>query len=500
MLRSLLFLVSGLSLTALAGAQPEDRVLSLREAVHQALENNLSLGIARLDPQIAQDTVAIEAAAFDLSFFGAANYSSNSRPIASETTQGTETTRGNYMFGVQRPFSTGTLVTAQTVLDERDTNALAATSTRDAEIAIDVRQQLWQGFGRNVNLARLRRARVGSDVERLLFRNSILEILSFTEVAYWQVAYSYENRALVESSILVAESLLQETRERERLGLATRLEVLQARANLAERQEDVLTAQEALESANDALLSLLGSLNDAMALDQVQTVYALPQNFEGPPPFSEVWPRAIGQNVNTAVQEGRIEQIRLDRLVAHDRTRPMVEASAGIGVLGVHPSSRRDAYDSALDRDGHFWRVGIQFNVPWGFAAERASLRQVDRRIEQEEIRLVSVRQALLEETRRTWRRLNTNHERLAAATLTLELQEETFAQERSRFEAGLSTFRAVLESQRDLDVARNSQLLAVIELLRAEVELARVDGSLLQRHGFDWKDVEEPTLADRDR
>lgn len=497
----ILLITAGLStVAAWSGAEApateaadEGPVLRLGEAVHRALEHNLSLGIARLEPQIAADAEVIEEAVFDFSLFGTADYTRRDRPVATDVTEGTETTTRRYSFGARQPFSTGTIVTAETALVERDTNAEQAIGTRDAEFALGLNQSLWRGFGREVNLAQLRRARIGTETERLRFRNAILDVLAQTETAYWDLAYAYRDRELRESSIRVAESLLEETRERERLGLATRLDVLQARANLAERQEDILFAQQELEAAHDRLLILLGALDESLALDATSRVSALPEEFAEPPEFSTVWRRTLDQNPDTLVQEAVVEQRRLDRVVARDRTRPTVDLSAGVGVLGVDIDDRWSAYDSALNKDGHFWRVGVQFNMPWGFAAERAQLRQAGRRLEQEEIRLFDIKQRLLEQTRRAWRQLRTSEERLSAASLTLELQEESFEQERSRFETGLSTFRAVLESQRDLDNARNSRLRAVIERIRAEVDLHRIDGTLLERHGFAWDEVEVP-------
>ncbi len=485
--------VAAASGTAMQATEGEGSVLQLREAIHRALEHNLSLGIARLDPRIADDAVAIEEAAFDFSLFGTADYVRRDRPVATDVTEGTETTTRRYTFGARQPFSTGTRVTAETALVERDTNAEQAIGSRDAEFTLGLNQSLWQGFGREVNLAQLRRARIGSETERLRFRAAILDILAQTETAYWDLAYAYRDRELRESSIRVAESLLEETRERERLGLATRLDVLQARANLAERQEDILVAQQEVESAHDRLLILLGALDETLALDATSRVSALPDTFLEPPEFSTVWRRTLDRNPDTLVQEGVVEQRRLDRVVARDRTRPTVDLSAGVGVLGVDIDDRWRAYDGAINKDGHYWRVGVQFSMPWGFAAERAGLRQADRRLEQEEIRMVEIKQRLLEQTRRAWRQLRTSEERLSAANLTLELQEESFAQERSRYETGLSTFRAVLESQRDLDNARSSRLRAVIERIRAEVDLNRIDGTLLERHGFTWDEVEAP-------
>ena len=70
-----------------------------------------------------------------------------------------------------------------------------------------------------------------------------------------------------------------------------------------------------------------------------------------------------------------------------------------------------------------------------------------------------------------------------------------------AKFEAGVSTFRVVLEAQEDLDEARLRHLDARFDSIRAVVQLTRLDGSILERNGFVWQDLdrlnESPTPMD---
>ncbi|MCC5841293.1 MAG: TolC family protein [Opitutales bacterium] len=476
------------SVALVAGAE-----LPLRSALLQAIERNLGLDIQRLEPLIAEESVREAEAAFGINLFSSASMTEREQPIVSDVTVGTQTEQRNFRVGAESRNTLGGLVTVETRLDERDTNAAAAISTRNAEFALSYRQPLWRGFGREVNLATLRGARLGSEAEQKRFRRAILDVMRTTEVAYWEYSFQKANRELRESSVQLAEALLEETEERRRLGLATRLDVLQAQAGLAQRREGMISAQQELEIAQDRLLALLGALDLSSPFSEAVSVSPLPDAFGAPPEFAPVWNRVLAENPETDIQEAVIAQRQQDRIVARDRVRPQVDLALSGGVLGADIDDRWQAYDGALNKDGHFWRIGVEVNMPWGFRAERAGVRRSERRLEQAELRLVEIQQDLLEQSRRQWRRLRASHERLEAASLTLELQEETFEQERSRYEAGLSPFRAVQESQRDLDAARLSRLQAVIDLLRAEADLARIDGSILQRHGFTWEQIDLP-------
>jgi outer membrane protein TolC len=61
------------------------------------------------------------------------------------------------------------------------------------------------------------------------------------------------------------------------------------------------------------------------------------------------------------------------------------------------------------------------------------------------------------------------------------ELQEQRLAAEQSKFEVGMSTNYLVVLAQRDLTDARNSELRAILNYRKAQVDFERVQQSTLQ-------------------
>src|SRR5690606_3785490 len=113
---------------------------------------------------------------------------------------------------------------------------------------------LLQGFGRAVNMANVWKAEASLSVAQLDYKNNLLDTINQTEKAYWQVAFQNAQVELSKSSVTLAKNLVEETEQRVELGLATRLDLLQARANLASQQESLIDSQRALKDAEDALL------------------------------------------------------------------------------------------------------------------------------------------------------------------------------------------------------------------------------------------------------
>src|SRR5690606_12618551 len=103
----------------------------------------------------------------------------------------------------------------------------------------------------------------------------------------------------------LADKFLEETNERERLGLATRVDVLQAAAARAQRMEEIINAQAALEDAADEIFRLLDLLpEDAQ---DTPTTAPLPSDKVTLPEFQTIWRTALDQSPQLRVQETQLQ-------------------------------------------------------------------------------------------------------------------------------------------------------------------------------------------------
>jgi outer membrane protein TolC len=71
--------------------------------------------------------------------------------------------------------------------------------------------------------------------------------------------------------------------------------------------------------------------------------------------------------------------------------------------------------------------------------------------------------------------------ESVQAAQVARELAQEKLAAEQSKFEVGMSTNYFVVQSQRDLADAANSELRAILNYRKSLVEFERVQSTTLQ-------------------
>ncbi|MBD5779182.1 TolC family protein [Pelagicoccus sp. NFK12] len=482
------------------GDSSSEPPLSLRSAIEKALEQNLGLRIQTLAPDIAEEAVIAQEASFDPSVFSRANLSQSDLDWedSNGATRQTTSDSRSYSLGVTKRIKTGAQVTASASQSRSDGSSfnselgqlVGGSLSERASLSLEFTQPLLRDFGSEVNLAPVRRAKSQARVADLRTRNAVLNLLQQIENAYWQLSDAHQRRNLRQSNLELSERLLEEARERERLGLATRIETLQAEANLAQRKEQIIRAEQAIREATDALYAAMGVLDETMALDPQLSVYPLPESRGEPPSFQTTLDTAIERNFDADIQEEVLEQLEQDRILARNSERPQVDLSLSSSYNGLSPESGKDAFSEAFDRRGDDWGLRLSFNLPWGARAAKSNLRQTLYRIDQEELRLAEIKQDLLRSVRSAWRDLDASRQQLAAAKIVVQLQEATYEQETSKYEEGLSTIRTLLETQRDLDQAKLSLLDAQLATVQAEITLARVEGSLLDRHGIEWNDT----------
>ena len=104
--------------------------------------------------------------------------------------------------------------------------------------------------------------------------------------------------------------------------------------------------------------------------------------------------------------------------------------------------------------------------------------------VESQKLRIDQLEQQLMVSVRTSVRSVETNLAAVEIASKATVLSEKQYEQQKARFDAGLSTSRAVLQAQDDLENTRFQELSAKVTLRRAAVELRRLEGTSIQRYG----------------
>ncbi|HKB27863.1 MAG TPA: TolC family protein, partial [Candidatus Limnocylindrales bacterium] len=142
------------------------------------------------------------------------------------------------------------------------------------------------------------------------------------------------------------------------------------------------------------------------------------------------------------------------------------------------------SYGTIRDNEFPDASVGLSFSVPLGNRTAKANLAIAKSALSQAGTLVSAAEQQVQAEVRNAVFALESARQRIEAARAGRTAAETQLYAEQERFGAGLSTNFLVLTRQNDLTNARVTETSALTDYRKAETELARATGVLLeQRH-----------------
>lgn len=472
--------------------------ITLEDAVQLALASNLGLRSESFNRDVARESVVIADAVYEPVFALSATTSEAETPNTVVTTESTSSTRLNGSASVSQRVITGATVTLQGNLTraEQVGGAAATNLFYGSDVALNLRQPLLAGAGFKVNRAARQRARIGVERSNLTYAGQAMDIVRDTELAFFELASAHYALDVQRTGLATAEQFLAENEARRSAGIATELDVMQARVSVANRQAQIVTTEQRVRDATDRLLALFGRRDFSGILQPTGYVFAPPAALS----VEAVYGRAAENDPLIRNNRGLLRQLELDAYTARNNRLPRLDL---IGTLGFSGSDRYNintnpnpGYGGAIDDlgtgDAYNWQVGVSLNLPWGMNEGRARKRIADYSVEQQKIRLEELEQVLMVNIRAAVRAVEADKQTVGINALSTELSQREFELEKAKFDSGLSTSRLVVEAQQRWDEARVREIQSRVQLRQDLARLRRLEGGSLQAYGVTSLEPEE--------
>jgi len=451
--------------------------LALDDCIARALQKNFSLQIQTFSTDIARESLNVANAAFEPTFTASISHLvDDSAKLAGNTRIEATASRA----GISQFLTTGAQIQLSTSLD-RNSYSYARypfNPIYSSDVVLSVSQPLLRGAGSAYNRAAIERGKLGVEIARLDFKDSVLQVVRSTEEAYYNLVFAREQLAVKKHSLALAERLYEENKARKLVGVAIELDVLSAEVGIANARNGVLVAQQGVRNREDALLALIGQFEFDTPLGTVSLAA-----FDEPSPSFDLSYKLARENQPAYLAtRAEIKQLEITAQAAKSAARPSLNLGGSVGYGGMDRN-----YGSAIDRtsegDAHNWELDLSVSVPWGLHADRARYRSAMANLHQLEARLRQLDQSLLVQVRSAVRAVETNRESVEINRKATELATQQYELELARFKAGLSTSRQVLQIQDDLEEARVNELLARVNLRIAIANLHQLESSSLERY-----------------
>ena len=460
--------------------------IGLRRVIRSAVEHNLAVEEARLEPAISEAGVVEAEAAFDWVFFSNTVWNDVDQPGPGPGFLGLDQlVTGNQTVtqttGVRRPLTTGGELSLQQELDYLDTRSsgFGAINTPDPNSTVTytlgIDQPLLRGFGSDVNLAQVRLNR--NDERRSIegLRQRLIDTVTDAENAYWDLVRAHRE-------LVIAARVL-------RRGEATADDI---KARRETRRSDVITARNQLRRASDALKLIV---NDP-GLPVGSEVLLVPAD----DPVDEPVSYSLADSITTAIGERpdldlatlAIDDASINEVVADNLRLPDLTAAADLELTGFD-AAFSGAFSNVLESEFiNNFTLSLLFEQPIGNrAAEAGSRRARLQRI----LSVVSYRRAVQNavlEVKNAIDDVVTNYRLIEQARISRLAAGESVRSllvEKELTDRGYTVERLEVELGRQdaLAAAERTEVQALVDYNRAIAELHRAMGTTLTRNRIDF-------------
>jgi hydrophobic/amphiphilic exporter-1 (mainly G- bacteria), HAE1 family len=468
------------------------------EAVRMALDNNPELAVVRYEPGAGDARVAAAQAVFLPTFTSGINRNSSATPPVNlfSGESGIQTDYWSADAGLVQRLKWGGASYNVSFISQRTTTDNPFTSfTPSLTSALQAifSQPLLRDFKTDAARAQIEIEHHNRDIADIQVRERGAQVAANAEAAYWGLVAALASVDVQQRSLELAQELERNNRARVDVGQSPPLDLVAARAEVAQRQENLIVARTTALQAEDLLRTIIidPKRSDYWTL-RIDPAERQP-SVTGAPNVDEAVRRALADRSDIAQARKQIENSDTSIALAKNETLPDLRAQAtyltnGQGgsrllreggfpgtIVGLQNTSYGSVLSQVLGADYPTWTVGLSLSYPLGHSQSEANLARARIEREQTIAQVRSLELSVVREVRDAALRLEQNRQRIETARLGRELAEQRLDAEQKRFEVGMSTSFLVIQAQRDLSVARDNELRSYLDYQLASVTFERV-------------------------
>ncbi|MGA2965225.1 MAG: TolC family protein [Terriglobales bacterium] len=380
-------------------------------------------------------------------------------------------------------------------------------------------QHLLQGFGFAPNTRYIRIAKNDREISDVAFRLQITTTVDQIENMYWDLVYAYENVRVQKEQLTFAQRTLSDTQKQVEIGTLAPIEVVRAQSTVASDQQTLTLALTNLELQQLLMKNALSrtlvdpTLADAEVIPT--STMELPAQ-EAVIPTQDLVNDALGHRPELAEARINLSNTDISNKAIRSALLPTVDLFAYYGGAGLGGSQNPSNLcgnpnsvpgfctatpASAVGYGGTLNQLvnstapdkgaGITINIPLRNRAGQATQVRSEFEYRQAQLRIQQIENQVRIEVRNAQFGVQQNRASVASAQAAVDLARQSLDAEQKKYALGASTSTLVLQNQAAMTQAEVTLVSAKALYQKAEVELDRAIGLLLDHAGIEIADAE---------
>jgi len=459
--------------------------LSLKQTIALTLQNVLDLDVASYNLEESKFGIQSARGAFD-PYVQLDLGLTNAQTPTTSTFQSSETKTGtgNFTFAGLLPLGTTyALGWTNRRLDQTRTQFTTINPTYSSGLSASFTQPLLRNFGLAVNERFVVQARLSRDSSAFDFVRAVQSAIQLSENAYWDLVYAVENLRAKQEALDRAKDLNRITKIKIDVGALAPIDIVQTEVTVAQREQDIITAEGLIGDAQDRLRRLLNVQSQPdwsrpIVPTDRPTRESLREGFQADVEVG--FKRALETRPEVKQALLTIESKKVTRAYTKNQLKPRLDLSGSYGFNGLgaqalvqNPDGTLtqlnygDALQDIVHRTYPAWTLGVTFVVPIGNNVARGNDAIANADLELARTNFAITKANLQVEVRAAARAIDIGYRSVAAATKARDLAERNLDAEKKKFENGMSTTFQVAQIANDLTTAITGELQAIATYLK---------------------------------
>jgi outer membrane protein TolC len=279
--------------------------------------------------------------------------------------------------------------------------------------------------------------------------------------AYLQTISAQSQAETVQAQVDTAQALYDQAADQVTAGTSPAIDGLRAQVELKTRQQQLIAAKNAVEIQKLALARTIGLAPGQQFELSDRSPYSPFQGMTVDDALKQAY--ASRSDFQAALSDVRAAQY--SERAAHTERIPTLTVNGDIGGAGSLPSgSAATVYDVKATLSIPIFQGGIV----------RGDIKVADAQLQQSRDRLENLRGAIDTDVRTSLLNLQSSQEQVTVAQSNIDLAEQTLAQARDRFSAGVTDTVEVVQAQESVASAHEAYISALYSYNAAKFSLAR--------------------------
>lgn len=314
-------------------------------------------------------------------------------------------------------------------------------------------------------------------------RQQLITTISAVENAYYELIFAQENVEVQKQALELAQTQLDQDRERVQVGSLAPLDVQQDESQAAQSKANLISAEYTLATDRGALVVLITDAYSKWYDLDIKTteLTAVPQYLD----VQESWRKGLTQRPDLLQAKLDVEKQGIQLKYDLNQVFPELDLT---GSYGYNGNSREfsGTFNQFGDADRPHYTYGAQLSMPLSNVAARNTYKSDKASEQQLLIKLKQLEQNIMLQindgviqVRSAWESVDATKEARIYAEAALDAEQKKYA-------VGKSTTFTVLQLQNNLTSARSQEIRSLANYNEAIANLDQQEGSTLVRHNID--------------